>query len=343
MNTADKITTTSSTTSAGTVNGTYAYDALGRVTTLPVVDTITGTTDSTLTYRADDTVDSITSDGTTQAYTYDLMGRRLAATSTGTVAKTLTRGYADTSDNPAYTTETTPVTGGTRTTTTRYLSGLGVGLGATTDTITASGAGTSTSSTLLLADLRGNTPATITLPSTGSPAGIDSWQSTDEYGNPTTPATGPTPAGGATPAHYNWHGTDERSADTPTGLTLMGARLYNPDTGTFSTIDPLMRGNDTTYGHPSDPINREDLSGLCNDESLACLGRILHNRTERKPDGFERWLPGGRKVWEGMTAAGFRRGEVERRFRWLLRTALGCIALRLRIGMCYTRSRIRHH
>jgi hypothetical protein len=41
----------------------------------------------------------------------------------------------------------------------------------------------------------------------------------------------------------------------------MGARLYNPTTATFTTPDPVEGGNDTTYGYPDDPINKNDVTG----------------------------------------------------------------------------------
>ena len=57
-------------------------------------------------------------------------------------------------------------------------------------------------------------------------------------------------------------GTKQRDADTIGGLTLMGARLYNPTTGRFLSRDPIAGGNDNTYTYPADPINQFDLSGL---------------------------------------------------------------------------------
>ena len=40
-------------------------------------------------------------------------------------------------------------------------------------------------------------------------------------------------------AGYGWHGTRERSTDTPAGLALMGAPLHNPATGLFASTDPV--------------------------------------------------------------------------------------------------------
>jgi hypothetical protein len=41
----------------------------------------------------------------------------------------------------------------------------------------------------------------------------------------------------------------------------MGARLYNPNTGRFLSIDPTTGGNATAYNYPTDPIDFFDLNG----------------------------------------------------------------------------------
>jgi uncharacterized protein RhaS with RHS repeats len=42
----------------------------------------------------------------------------------------------------------------------------------------------------------------------------------------------------------------------------MGARLYNPTTGLFTSPDPITGGNTTPYTYPQNPINSNDLDGL---------------------------------------------------------------------------------
>lgn len=284
---ADRTTAASRTTTGTggtTTTGNYVFDALGRATTLPGVDVPggvhAGTTNgnATLAYRADDStwriaVPSVTGATTgtlTQTYTYDSMGRRVTAASVDTskasgsqdVAR-LVRHYADTSDNPTWTiaTDADPANPTVnRTTTTRYLGGLGGGL-AVTATKTAALSGTSTDLQVMLANHHGDITATTKLTSASGQwstgTGINAWHDTDEYGNPRAGS-----AKSGTSAGYGWHGTAERSTDTPAGLTLMGARLYNPVSGLFTSTDPVYGGNDTTYVYPSDPTNANDLDGL---------------------------------------------------------------------------------
>lgn len=274
----------------------YGYDPLGRVTTLPAADTPTGGGDAKLGYYADDAAWTITAGGAKQTHDYDPAGRRALATTsdttTGAVTRTLRRVYADTSDNPALTIETLEASGldPQRTTTTRYLPGL-------TGDLTATHTLEDATTELMLADPHGDITATLTLPATGTPAGIDTWHDTDEYGNP-RPGT-PT---GASPAGYGWHGTKERSTDTPAGLTLMGARLYNPLTAHFTSLDPVPGGNDTAYSYPNDPQNLMDLDGLrwiC-----GCAGRAAYSG--RGPNSTIR---GGLGVRPGIRSTGINPGR----------------------------------
>ena len=98
----------------------------------------------------------------------------------------------------------------------------------------------------------GTSPGDIVATATLGQTGINTYSETDEYGNP---------AAGTTPTRYNWLGTHQRDTNTTGGLTLMGARLYNPRTGNFLTTDPIPGGNLTPYTYPQDPINGSDLTG----------------------------------------------------------------------------------
>mgnify|MGYP001940238033 CR=1 FL=1 len=48
----------------------------------------------------------------------------------------------------------------------------------------------------------------------------------------------------------------------------MGARLYNPVTGRFTSTDPVYGGNANTYTYPVDPVNMTDLNGLFTNEGV---------------------------------------------------------------------------
>jgi RHS repeat-associated protein len=51
-------------------------------------------------------------------------------------------------------------------------------------------------------------------------------------------------------------------ATTASGLMLMGVRVYNPVTNQFSSVDAVSGGNESPYGYPNDPVNKNDFSGL---------------------------------------------------------------------------------
>jgi RHS repeat-associated protein len=92
---------------------------------------------------------------------------------------------------------------------------------------------------------------------------IRSWTdnngTTTEYGTPRDTTTTGTTTG---TKRYDWLGAKQRAADTPSGVTLMGVRLYNPTTGRFLSIDPIPGGNANAYEYcRADPVNCTDLDG----------------------------------------------------------------------------------
>jgi RHS repeat-associated protein len=222
--------------------GNYSYDSFGRQTTIPSIDTPNSTGDLAISYFDNDAARTITQDGTTTTFTLDPEGRRAAATTGST---TQTNGYSGTSDNPSWVSATT----GTTVATTRYEKSLGGDLG-----ISITGSGSGAEVKIPLQNPHQDTVATITLPATGDATGIDSWANYDEYGNQTGTRTN------TGPTHYGWVGANQRATDN-TGLLLMGARLYNPITGLFTSVDPVDGGNTTDYAYPQDPINKYDLDG----------------------------------------------------------------------------------
>ena len=96
---------------------------------------------------------------------------------------------------------------------------------------------------------------------TGPALGIEVWTDYDEYGNPADRSNAAATGG---PAGYAWLGADQRATDG-SGLLLMGARLYNPTTGQFTSVGPVFGGNETAYAYPNDPIGMYDLDGGLSD------------------------------------------------------------------------------
>jgi RHS repeat-associated protein len=111
--------------------------------------------------------------------------------------------------------------------------------------------------TLAFANLHGDINATTTLPTSGNPTAIDAYNDFNEYG---LPYAGSVSA--VSKLAYGWLGTDQRSTDTLAGITLMGARLYNPGSGRFLSVDAVLGGNENAFTYPNDPINISDITGL---------------------------------------------------------------------------------
>jgi RHS repeat-associated protein len=61
---------------------------------------------------------------------------------------------------------------------------------------------------------------------------------------------------------YGWLGAEQRAADAPSGIVLMGVRLYNPTTGRFLQTDPVYGGSCNAYEYTcADPVDKYDLNG----------------------------------------------------------------------------------
>ncbi|WP_261575976.1 RHS repeat-associated core domain-containing protein [Frankia gtarii] len=211
----------------------YAYDKFGRTTTVPAADA--GGTALTVGYNADDMVASETQGSTTRTYTLD-PARRIRSWTQGST--TSTNHYTDSADD-------SPAWIATGSAWTRNIHGIGTGLAAAQDST-----GTVT---LHLADLHGNIVATAD--DTTTATSTTSFQETNEFGKPYNPTT-------AYP-RYGWLGAQQRSHDTLSSITLMGARLYNPNTGRFLQTDPVPGGSANPYDYANqDPYNGTDLDGL---------------------------------------------------------------------------------
>ncbi|MCI3902228.1 DNRLRE domain-containing protein [Streptomyces spectabilis] len=216
------------------VDAGYAYDAFGRTTTAP------GT--GSLGHYANDLVHRQTEGGKRQTWQLDAALRFRSWTvesgsgTTWTKERSKVNHYDSDGDNPRWIVEDT-ATGAL----TRMVDSASGDLAATTEN--------SGGTVLQLTTVHGDVALQLPLDKSRAPVALDS----DEYGNPRA---------GQAPTRYNWLGGKQRSAETLTGLTLMGVRLYNPATGRFLSVDPVYGGGNNAYEYVGgDPVNRFDLDG----------------------------------------------------------------------------------
>ncbi|MDZ7577682.1 MAG: RHS repeat-associated core domain-containing protein, partial [Candidatus Nanopelagicales bacterium] len=297
--------TTPTTSSSGKVTGstgfTYGYDSLGRVTSLPGVETpVVNDSAVTQTYYVDDSVASSTNFDTgsdtwlVRQYGMDPLGRQNTVTET-TVTKAnartakqaldqarkandsavTTRHFNDGSDSPTWQADSAG-------TTTQWLPGLDEGVAAVITT-----SGDIATGVVPVVSPHGDNANTLPIlddqTSTRVGAGdgtidgldLDTWDVYDAYGHPidnTVSTSGvantlqPTGSAASTDApsgdRYGWLGAYQRPTSQATGLIQMGARPYNPVTGQFLSTDPIRGGNANPYTYPVDPVNQDDISGL---------------------------------------------------------------------------------
>ena len=252
-------TTTSAASWTGTydtgnrvTNTGYTYDNLGRTRTTPLADVAAGGAMGALTttYYPNDMVATLSQpvdNGTgtavtkTNTYSLDPAGRidQITTTQAGSETQRLKYRFAGTGDSPS--SIATSTNAGANWTTTRYLQIPGIGMTGNTTNSTTEWA---------LPNLHGDTVATQ--PNTTGATTLATYSETDEYGAPLT---------NTTTGRYGYLGTHQRSADTLGGLTLMGARLYNPGTGNFLSNDPIQGGGANRYSYPGDPVNESDMTG----------------------------------------------------------------------------------
>lgn len=245
---ADRLVSTS-----GANGEEWAYDQLGRITAMPTAD---GTSVATTSYYVNDLVKSQEVPGTERT-TWDLDPvQRLVtqntfawvnnawANSTETVNH-----YDGDSDEPAWIVEDTTLPDRL----TRYVEGM--------DGAVALQTGKTGERVLQVVDLHGDIVGTLPIADGATQVDQESLEraSFDEFGVPQPMTGGQT---NQAPPRYGWLGAAQRSADTPTGVILMGVRLYNATTGRFLQFDPVAGGSANAYDYcNADPVNCTDLDG----------------------------------------------------------------------------------
>ncbi|MGQ5260991.1 DNRLRE domain-containing protein [Micromonospora sp. ZYX-F-536] len=217
----------------------YVYDALGRTTTVPAIDTaVTSGGNATLAYHSTDLVDTITQGGRMTDYVLDVTGERVRSwtdNASGTAIQSVHH-YDGDEDSPSWTQESADQI-------TRPVSGLS----------TMAGIFDSESAQVdwQITNLHGDLIATIH----ADDEGLSRTTEADEYGTPRNPDDTGT-------QRYGWLGAKQRAADTPSGIILMGVRLYNTITGRFLQTDPVYGGSCNRYEYTcADPANSTDLDG----------------------------------------------------------------------------------
>ncbi|MEJ3748418.1 DNRLRE domain-containing protein [Actinomycetes bacterium KLBMP 9797] len=249
----------------------YQYDTLGRTTAVPAADTANPAGGAvTVTYHANDLVDTITQGERSADYALDVTGERVRSwidTVSGEPV-TSTHHYSDDGDSPAWTQEGPNLY-------TRVIDGLAGFAGVWNS---ASGA-----VDWQITNLHGDVVATIS----GDEAGLSSTSEANEYGIPQDSTEVGT-------QRYGWLGGAQRAADAPSGLILMGVRLYNTVTGRFLQIDPVPGGGCGRYEYTcADPTNTTDLDGKW------CLVRCWIKKAAKKIKQFRTWL---KKVRKGLSS-----------------------------------------
>jgi RHS repeat-associated protein len=258
------------------VDAGLAYDAFGRITTLP--GSAAGGTALTTGYFVTDVVASQTRGTATRSWTLDPAARLRQAVASGSATRI--NHYADaTEDAPAWIDEDA---GAATLSATRYLAGLDGTLAAAI-TVT----GTTSSARWQLVNQHGDVVTTAADdPTLTTPDGAT--LDADEFGNPRG-------AG----ARYGWLGGKQRSTDSLASLVLMGARLYNPTLGRFLQVDPVECGSTNRYGYArQDPVNTFDLDGRQCTWSPDRLPGIFDFRSACGwHDWCYRYAPYGRNYW----------------------------------------------
>jgi RHS repeat-associated protein len=142
-----------------------------------------------------------------------------------------------------------------------------------------SASGSSPTADLLVSDPSDSVRGLIQLSAGTQQYQLVNYTDYDAYGNPITESGGGSEAGGlstpqtainadyvgSTPFGFGGGYTD------PTGLVYLLHRYYDPTTGQFISVDPLVSETDQAYSYAGDdPVNISDPSGEAPDQTLGC-------------------------------------------------------------------------
>ncbi|WP_369252060.1 polymorphic toxin-type HINT domain-containing protein [Streptomyces sp. R41] len=229
-------TATSISSSPSGKGSAYTYDDSGNTT----VRDLSNTTQN-LVWTSEDKLDSITDDGKKTAYVYDADGNRILENSAS--GSTLYLGETELTTNAT----------GTITRASRSYTQPGA---PTVVRTTTNGATTGHKLSVLIADHVGTANTSVDL-STGQPVTRRAFK---PYGE----IRGAKPASWPNKRSYLGVGID----DAATGLTHLGAREYDQNSGRFLSADPVidladpLQMNGYTYSN-NNPVSHSDPSGLC--------------------------------------------------------------------------------
>ncbi|WP_263984054.1 RHS repeat-associated core domain-containing protein [Streptomyces sp. HPF1205] len=231
------LTGTSTTGPSGTATASYGYDKNGETTSRSA-----GQGAQTLTWDDLGRLTAVTgSTGGDSAYVYGADGGLLLQKDPGTTTLYLP------GEQIALDTGTSAITG------TRFYDLPGGGEAVRT--------GGGTAYAFEVGDQQGTATLTLT-----ADLATPTWRQQTPYGAP----RGTAPAGW--PDNHAFLG---KPADTATGLTAVGARWYDPATGTFASLDPLFEETDAQqqagYNYAgSNPVTHSDPSGLTHCDVGVC-------------------------------------------------------------------------